>query len=176
MSLFISKRNSRINFFCNSLLLLSAIFFLLFYFVVSFNNRPTYDDMLGIFLAKDNNIFQYVSGLYETISGRWVSWAYFYSVIVPYKSFQQIHFCFFIYYCITIFIFVFSLNKIIKFGILQLFHIKLDVKISIIYSILFVACFYFFTLQNIETWWYIGASFMYLQVIVFLFCGFSFFL
>ncbi len=167
-----NKQNKTVRFISNYLLYFSAITFVLLYLVLAFHNRPTFDDLTVIFFMKGKNLFQYVYTLYETFGGRWTSWAYFFTVISPSDSnFQSIPICTFIYYCFTLFIFIYSVNKIIQIGIYKLFNTKVDSKTAVTYSILFIACFYFFTFQNIEAWWYICASFIYLQGIVFLLFG-----
>ncbi len=166
-----TKINTVINKVGKWLLTLSAVSFVLLFLELSWFNRPAYDDMTGIFYAKVNSLSQYVIWMYHNISGRWISWAYFYTVMSPATSFNDYHFCFFIYHCLTLLIFIYSVQLIIRIGISNLFGIKISFRFSIVNSILFLACFYFFTVQNIETWWYIGASFMYLQGIVFLLLG-----
>ncbi len=171
MSSSLSEKQSKINFICNSLLFLSSVSFLFFYLILSYFNRPAFDDFIGIYFAEGKSIFQYVSEMYLTISGRWISWAYMYSVISSASSFQGMYTYFFIYYIFTLAILIYSFNQIIQAFFVRLFNISISFKISLVYSVLFLACFYFFTFQNIETWWYIGASFMYLQGIVFLLLG-----
>ncbi len=129
--------------------------------------------MAHIFFIKGKNLFQYVYSLYTNWSGRWTSWAYFYTVVAPAADFQMISIYTFIYYCFTLFIFIYAVNKIIRTGLYRLFNTHINTKTTLTYSVLFIASFYFFTFQNIEAWWYIIASFVYLQGIVFLIFGAS---
>lgn len=165
------KQTNAINFISNYLLSFSALAFVLFFLILSYYNRPTYDDLGNIYYAKGKNIFEYVKLFYDQYGGRWTSWAYIYVAFAARENFQSIPVSVFIYYAITLFIFIYSAKEIIRIGAYNLFKVELDKKTTITFSILFIACFYFFTFNNIEAWWYICSSFHYLQGIVFLLLG-----
>ncbi len=153
------------------LLNVAALAFVLLFVVLSYYNRPTYDDFGNIYFAKGNNIFEYVKLFYNTYGGRWVSWAYIYIVFAARDNFLNIPVGVFIYYLLTLIVFIYATKEIIRIGAYKLFFVVLDNKTTVTFSILFIACFYFFTFNNIEAWWYICASFHYLQGIVFLLLG-----
>lgn len=149
----------------------AAISFILFYLILAFYNRPVADDLYFIEQVKGKNLLEVLIALYTTVSGRWAAWVYFYAVVSFSNSFQNISDYIFIYYSFTLVIFIYAVNAIIKAGIRKLFNVDVERRTSISYSVLFIACFFFFTFQNIETWWYLCASFHYLQGIVFLLLG-----
>lgn len=165
------KQNKVISLAGNYLLYFSAIAFVLLFLILSYYNRPTYDDFGNIYYAKGKNIFEYVKLFYDQYGGRWTSWAYIYIAFAARENFLSIPVSVFIYYAITLFIFIYSVKEIIKIGVYKLFQVALDKKTILTFSVLFIACFYFFTINNIEAWWYICASFHYLQGIVFLLLG-----
>ncbi len=160
--------NKTVAFISNNLIYLSAFVFILFYLVLSFYNRPTNEDVNFISIVKGKSIFEFISWFYSTWCGRWVSSSYYYFILSATSVYQHIHYIYFIYYIITICIFIYALNSIIKFGINKLFHTSIDPKTSTAYSVLFVAGFYFSTFQNIEVWWWIFATVDHLQGIIIL--------
>ena len=121
--------------------------------------------------AKGKNIIEFVCEIYTTWSGRWMGLSYFFIMIAGGNTFQNTHYYIFIYYCLTFLIFSYSVHTIIHIGITKLFDTSLPKKTTYIYSILFIASFYFFTFQHIEAWWWVCASFWYLQGIVFFLLG-----
>lgn len=141
------------------------------YFILSYNNRLASDDIVFFALSKNQNLFQYISSFYETWSGRWTSGCYFYLITSVANSFQNIHIYIFLYYCLTIFLFIYSVKTILHFCISKFFKISLDAKTTLLYSILFIASFYYFTFQCSEVWWWVCASVDTLQGIVFLLFG-----
>ena len=160
-----------VNIISSVLLAISATSFLLLYFVLSFFNRPASDDILFISILKGKSISEYIKWFYETWSGRWTGTAYFYQVMSISNAFQNIHYYMFLYYLITIIIFIYSVAVILKFSINKLFNIELRFKTIVVYSILFIGAFYFLTFQYMEVWWWMCASVDTLQGIVFLFLG-----
>lgn len=175
MNIFQKKKSSEKNTFAINdwLLGFSAISFLLLYLLLSFYNRPFYDDFQCIDLIKKNSLLKFLTYWYTTWSGRWTAMTYFYFTTKYNTDFLSIHYYFFIYYCLTIFILIYSINNIIRFGFHKIFNVTIDLKTSLIYSILFIACFYFSTFQNIEAWWWMSASYIYIQGIAFFLLGFS---
>lgn len=165
--------SSSINKLSNYLLASIAVLFLLFYLILSFNNRLASDDIYFAALIKNKNIVDGVNIIYHTWSGRWTDVAYFFSVLTISKSFQNIHYWLFLYHCITLIILIYSINTIIRIVTSKIFDVNLSFKNSLVYSILFIAGFYFSTFQHIEVWWWFSASFCYLQGIVFLLFGIS---
>ena len=160
-----------INIISSWLVALSAASFLLLYFVLGFFNRPASDDIIFISIIKGKNIVEYIKWFYETWSGRWTGNAYFFAVMSASNAFQTIHYFMFIYYIITLILFIYSISTIIKIGAYKLFLVQLEVKKVIIYSVLFLGSFYFLTFQYIEVWWWMCASVDTLQGIVFLLLG-----
>lgn len=163
--------SSSINKLSNYFLASIAVLFLLFYLILSFNNRLASDDIYFAALIKNKNIWDGVNIIYHTWSGRWTDVVFFFSVLTISNSFQNIHYWIFLYHCITLVILIYSINKIIRVVTSKIFDVNLSFKNSLVYSILFIAGFYFSTFQHIEVWWWFSASFCYLQGIVFLLFG-----
>lgn len=155
----------------NLLIVLSTLAFILFYFILSYYQRPTSDDVGFISMSKQDNIVENIHFVYYNWSGRWASVIYYLFVIGLTDSFLHIHYFYFLYYVVTFLILLYSVNTLIRFAILQLFDIQLINRYSLLYSILFIACFHFFTFEAIEAWWWPCASFSYLFGITCLLLG-----
>lgn len=164
----------RLQVISNALLLLSAITFIAFYLIISFYNRPVADDILNYSLLKEKGITEATLFLYNNWSGRWTGSAYFMLVFNTSTTFRGCYFFIFLYYLLTLLLFIYSASSIIRFAGFRLFNSIIDVKSSVIYSAVLFACFYYFTFQPIEAWWWISGSFFYLQGIVFLQLGLAF--
>ncbi|MGZ4048815.1 MAG: hypothetical protein ACXVNN_05585 [Bacteroidia bacterium] len=163
--------NKLINTLSNCLLAASAIAFLLLYIILSYNDRLASDDIVFLAISKNQNLFQYIRSFYGTWSGRWTSGSYFYLISSVAKTFKNNQNYIFLYYFLTNFIFVYSVNTINRFCLSKFLNILIDTKTSLLYSVLFIACFYYFTFQTSEVWWWVCASVDTLQGIVFLLFG-----
>jgi len=149
----------------------SAFAFLSLYFILSFNDRLASDDIVFVSIKKNMDLFEYLRSFYLTWSGRWTSGIYFYTITSLTDAFESISIYLFLYYFFTLCLLLFSVNRIIGFCILKYFHIALDKITSLIFSVLFIACFYYSTFQNSEVWWWLCSSVDSLQGIVFLLFG-----
>jgi len=162
-----------INIISTYVLAFSAIAFLLFYFILSFNNRAASDDIVFTATVKNEGVALALTKIYNLWSGRWASWGYLFILLSASENFQNLHYFLFIYHCITIIILVYSVNTIISICIKKLFNTTIHSARVLIYSILFIAGFYYSTFNHIEVWWWISASVYYFQGIVFFLFGFA---
>lgn len=161
----------KIDSISNYLLAISAILFIAFYLCLSFYNRAASDDIVFISLAKGQTVFESVFEIFKTWSGRWTSCSYFFIVILASKDFEGINNFIFSYHFITLLILIYSTTTLLKLLIRKLFYVEVDYKTCLVFGILFIASFFYFTLDHIESWWWLSASFNYLQGIVFLLFG-----
>lgn len=152
---------------------ISAIAFVLLYLTLSYYNRLASDDIVFIALSKNQTLFQYISAFYQTWSGRWSGGSYFYIITNMGNSFQNTPVYIFLYYFISLIIFIYSIKSILHFSFLKFFNTCLDSSTLYLYSILFIASFYYFTFQCSEVWWWVCASVDTLQGIIFLLFGMS---
>ena len=152
---------------------ISAIAFVLLYLTLSYYNRLASDDIVFIALSKNQTLFQYISAFYQTWSGRWSCGSYFYIITNIGNSFQNTPVYIFLYYFISLIIFIYSIKSILHFSFLKFFNTCLDRSTLYLYSILFIASFYYFTFQCSEVWWWVCASVDTLQGIIFLLFGIS---
>jgi hypothetical protein len=159
---------SNLNHLC---LLLTAIAFLALFITLSFNNRLASDDLYFLAMIKKEGLWNCFKGVYMGWSGRWTRTAYWFFVMTIADNYQYIHYFLFAYHLITLIIFILSIQFIIRSLFLKLFQVELTKTDAFIFSILFVASFYFFTFDIIESWWWICSSFAYLQGICFLLAG-----
>jgi hypothetical protein len=155
----------------NLFLLLTAIGFLMLFLTLSFNNRLAGDDLYFLAMIKKEGLWGCFKGVYMGWSGRWTKTAYWFFVMMLTDNFQHIHYVLFAYHLITLLMMVVSLQVIIRFLFLELFQTVMTKKDTFIFSILFISSFYFFTFDIIESWWWIGSTFAYLQGICFLLAG-----
>jgi len=153
------------------LLLVPCVLFLIFYLILSYHNRPASDDILFIALIKKNGYFNTLAEVYKTWSGRWASFGFLFFILSVIKKFENIHYVFFIYHIITITIFVYSVSTIVRKLIYYGFSHDLSPFKSTVFSVLFIAVFYFSTFNHIEVWWWVSATTNYLQGIVLLLFG-----
>ncbi len=149
----------------------TALAFLVFYFILSYYNRLASDDIVFKALIKDKSVFEGLSKIYTIWSGRWASWGYLFTLLSSSSKFQNLHYFIFIYHCITLLILIYSVNTIIRIAINKLFNVIIDAVTQLIYTILFIAGFYYATFHHMEVWWWVSASVYYLQGIVFLLLG-----
>jgi hypothetical protein len=152
-------------------LLLTAIGFLALFIILSFNNRLASDDLYFLAMIKKEGLWNCFKGVYMGWSGRWIRTAYWFFVMTLTDNYQHIHYFLFAYHLITLILFVLSIQFIIRFLFLKLLQVELTNKDAFIFSIFFLASFYFFTFDIIESWWWICSSFAYLQGICFLLAG-----
>jgi len=110
-----------INTISTYLLAFSAIAFLLFYFILSFNNRAASDDIVFAATVKNEGLGLAVTNIYNLWSGRWTSWAYLFALLSSAENFQNLHYFLFIYHSITIILLVYSVHVIIRFCIQKIF-------------------------------------------------------
>jgi hypothetical protein len=155
----------------NLFLLLTAIGFLVLYFTLSFNNRLAGDDLYFLAMIKKEGLWECFKGVYMGWSGRWTKTAYWFFVMTLTDNYQHMHYFLFAYHLITFLVMIVSLQVIIRFLFLELFQTVMTKKTTFIFSVLFIASFYFFTFDIIESWWWIGSTFAYLQGICFLLAG-----
>ena len=155
----------------NLLIGLSTLAFVALYFVLSYFNRPVNDDITWAVVMKNKSISEFISYFYTSWDGRWASLGLYYVVFSFSKTVMSIHYFMFIYYCFTFVILLYSVNKILRFALAEIFNSIVKQSTSIVYSILFIAAFYYFTFSNIEVWWWFTASIDYLQGIVLLLFG-----
>jgi len=163
--------NKKFSSVSNLILMLAALSFFLFYLVLSYYNRPASDDILFIDLFRQKGPVEFVKYIYNNWSGRWAPAIYFSFLLNLSHSFQGIHIYMFLYYCLTLVLFIYSANSILRFVAKTIFKSSVHLFTSLTFSILFMAGFYFFTFQHIEAWWWFCASFAYLQGVVFLLFG-----
>jgi hypothetical protein len=150
----------------NILITFSAFAFVALYFVLSYFNRPVNDDITWAVVMKNKSISEFIGYFYNSWDGRWASLGLYYIVFSLSKTAMNIHYFMFIYYCFTFVILLYSVNIILRFALAEIFNCILKQSTSIIYSVLFIAAFYYFTFSNIEVWWWFTASIDYLQSIV----------
>ncbi len=159
------------NSLTNLFLGLTALVFIVLFITLSFHNRLASDDLYFLTMIKKDGLLGSFNEVYQTWSGRWTRTAYLFFVISLTKNYQHIHYFLFVYHLITLFVLVISIKTILRFLFLEVLKIELGKKDAVIYSVLFIASFYFFTFDIIESWWWICSSFAYLQGICFLLAG-----
>lgn len=159
---------SRLN---NLLLQLTAVGFLLLFLTLSFNNRLSGDDLYFLAMIKKEGLWNCFKGVYMGWSGRWAKTAYWFFVMTLTDKYQYLHYFLFAYHLLTLVMMIVSLQVILRVLFLELFQTAMTKKDAFILSILFIASFYFFTFDIIESWWWIGSTFAYLQGICFLLAG-----
>lgn len=155
----------------NYLLAISAILFIAFYLCLSFYNRAASDDLVFISMSKGQTIFESVNEIFKTWSGRWTSCSYFFIVLLASKDFEGVNNFIFSYHFITLLILIYSTTTILNLAIKKLFYVEVDFKTRLVFGVIFIASFFYFTFDHIESWWWLSASFNYLQGIVFLLFG-----
>jgi hypothetical protein len=154
----------------NLLLLLTVTGFLALFLTLSFNNRLAGDDLYFLAMIKKQGLWECFKGVYMGWSGRWTKTAYWFFVMTL-TNYQHMHYVLFAYHLITLLMLVISMQLIIRVLFRELFQMVLTKKDAFMYSMLFTASFYFFTFDIIESWWWIGSTFAYLQGVCFLLAG-----
>jgi hypothetical protein len=155
----------------NLFLLLTAIGFLALFVILGFNNRLASDDLYLLAMIKKEGLWGCFKGVYMGWSGRWTRTAYLFFIITLTDNYQHIHYLLFAYHLITLLVFVVSIQVIIRFLLRELFQVEVTKKNAFLFTLLFIASFYFFTFDIIESWWWICSSFAYLQGVCFLLAG-----
>lgn len=155
----------------NLFLLLTGTGFLTLFIILSFNNRLASDDLYFLAMIKKEGIWGCFKGVYMGWGGRWMATAYLFFVMTLTDNYQHIHYFLFAYHLVTLLVLVVSLQAILRFLFLELFQTEVAKKEALIFAVLFIASFYFFTFDIIESWWWVCSSFVYLQGISFLLAG-----
>jgi len=152
------------------LLAILALLFIVFYLMQGYYIRPAYDDLYFISLVQQNGFWGSMHEMYFHWSGRWTGFAMYFLSLKLANGFNGFHSVAFVYYVATMAVFVYSIFGIIKPLFIYL-KVELDRALILIYSILFIACFYFFTFQNIEVWGWVCGNVFYLQSLALLSAG-----
>lgn len=163
----------KINLLSTWLLSLSALAFMLLYVVLSFYNRVADEDLVFVQIVQSKGFFEFINWFYHSWSGRFSSIFCFALVMDATSIFEHRHYFLFLYHTIAFSILIYSANKIIRTGIHKIFQVTISLQTSLVYTILFVAGFYFSTFEHSQVWWWISASVDSLMGIVMLLLGIS---
>lgn len=152
----------------NVLIGFAALGFILLFLTLSYFNRPANEDIVFVAIVRKQGFFEFVHWFYTGWCGRWMSSSLYYVILSASSTFQHIHSVYFLYYSVTIIVFIYAVSTIIQKGCHRFLHAVIDTRTSIVYSVLFIAGFYFSAFQNIEVWWWIFSSVDTLQGIILL--------
>ena len=160
----------RIEFF---LLLSTAVIFLAFYLFLAFNNRFATDDYEFLQLFRNEGWFGSIVNSYNNHTFRWPAvfiFDLFFGVNIP---FHDLHYMIFLYHLVSMTVFIYAVYNLIT-NISKILLPSLPAtKHRITFSILFIASFYFATVQITDTWFWVIASCVHLQACIFGMLGLS---
>ncbi len=165
-----SPLSNQLRLVSHQLLAMVALLFIVFYLMQGYYIRPAYDDLYFSSLVQQKGFLGSMHEMYFHWSGRWTGFALYFLFLKLANGFTSFHLVAFVYYVATMAVFVFSVFNIIK-NIFIYLKVELDRALILIYSILFIASFYFFTFQNIEVWGWVCGNVFYLQSLILLSAG-----
>jgi len=149
------------------LLFAIAILFLVFYLFLAFNNRFATDDLEFIQLFRREGWLGSVINSYNNHTFRWPAVLIFDLFFGANLTFLKLHYLIFLYHLVTISVFIFAVYNLIT-NISKLLMVSLpDKKTRFIFSVLFIASFFFVTFQIADTWFWLIASCVHLQACIF---------
>jgi hypothetical protein len=140
--------------------------FLILYFILSCNNRLAADDYYFLKNANDYGIWNGMLEAYHSWVTRWFAILF---LNLAFKSYSLFH-SLFPYHLFTLVVFIIAV-----IGFMNILFKKFDVKfpsiILLLYSILFISAFFFFTFNIGETWFWVTSTTMYLWSLIFFLAG-----
>ena len=156
------------------LLFLVASAFLFFYFFLSYQNRFASDDYEFIRIFRQNGLLGSLKHSYNLQTFRFPAVLIFDIFFGKNIYFENIHYMIFLYHSLTMVIFIYAVYNLIT-NLSKLFlNILPYKKYRIIFSVIFIASFFFGTIQTTDTWFWLISSCVHLQGCVFAILGFSF--
>jgi hypothetical protein len=155
----------------NLLLLLTGLLFLGFLLFLSFYNRPASDDYQFISRLNESGFRGSLSFYYNNWSVRWTSLLYFNLLFSMAEDFAGHRLYISAYYLFSLMLLI-TVTCILLRRLLSLFFEELPSPVLLLtLSLLFQASVFFTTPHTVEIWFWILASFIYLQAYVFLITG-----
>lgn len=152
-----------------TLIIISALSFILFLITSAYFVRPCSDDLWFYYEYLDKGWF---NAIYEfKYNKRWVSYLTFNSICLFSKNFIELHKAFFIYHLIVYSFLLFSTTRLIRISAEFFLEIKLNIGRAFLLSIMFISALYFSTLHAQEVWFWTVANTAYLLPIPLLFIG-----
>jgi len=155
------------------LLSATAALFLVFYLFLAFNNRFATDDYEFLQLFRNNGWLGSIVNSYHNHTFRWpavIIFDLFFGVDLP---FHNMHYMIFLYHLVTMLVFIFAVYNLITNVSKLVLQSLPSKKHRITFSLLFIASFYFATVQITDTWYWVIASCVHLQSCIFGILGLS---
>jgi hypothetical protein len=163
---------TRISGLTDSIIFLFGIIFLCFLVFVSFSVRPCSDDLYFYAEYLDKGWFNAIWEMGTNI--RFTGFLVFNSICLAVKDFQDFPLAFFFYYLLLFSFLCFSTYRLIKTLLIHLFYLPNPSFIQVFnLSSLFIASFYFSTINAQEVWFWTIATTIYLLPIPLLFLAIS---
>jgi hypothetical protein len=163
---------TRISTLTDSVISLFGIIFLCFLVFVSFSVRPCSDDLYFYAEYLDKGWFNAIWEMGTNI--RFTGFLVFNTICLAVKDFQDFPLAFFFYYLLLFSFLYFSTYRLIKTLLIHLFYLPNPSFIQVFnLSSLFIASFYFSTINAQEVWFWTIATTIYLLPIPLLFLAIS---
>ncbi len=149
-----------------------GVTFLLLYTLLSYNNRLATDDYFYFKNLNDHGIWNGMVASYSTWVSRWFAILFLNVVLKSYNLFHSL----LPYHLFTIVALTMVVMNFIRAVAERFLQTTISYITLLLYSILLVASFYFFSFSISETWFWIAATTMYLWGIIFFIAGITFIL
>jgi hypothetical protein len=163
---------TRISTLTDSVISLFGIIFLCFLVFVSFSVRPCSDDLYFYAEYLDKGWFNAIWEMGTNI--RFTGFLVFNTICLAVKDFQDFPSAFFFYYLLLFSFLYFSTFRLIKTLLIHLFYLPNSSFIQVFnLSSLFIASFYFSTINAQEVWFWTIATTIYLLPIPLIFLAIS---
>lgn len=150
------KNNRLLLFFILSSLLL----FVLYFALLSWNNRPCSDDLYFYANLMEKGWFMSISEMDMNI--RWAGYLLFNTIFILQKDFADIPVNIFIYDLFSLAMVFFSAYRLLREISMKIFPQKVPSYIIMLSAMTFMSAFYFSTSQSAECWFWTIASVLYL--------------
>lgn len=156
------------NFIIKLMVANNSLFILLF-LLLSFYNRIAIDDFYFLDNVRKYGIIQGTIIEHQTWSGRWISVLLNQLVL----SFYHFKYFLFVYEICALLLFIFSLNRLIKYYIISFKLERIESWKILNGSIFIISAIFYSTIKIDETWFWLCSSCTYLICVIMFFLGLS---
>ena len=149
------------------LLSVFCIAFLLVYLTLSLNNRLAADDYFYLKNLNQHGVWIGMIDSYSTWVTRWSAILFLNVVLLSYNFFHSL----LPYHLLTLLVFVIVMMDFLSFLSLRFLKEKISFPTLLIYVLLFIASFFFFSFSIGETFFWVASTTMYLWSVIFIIAG-----
>lgn len=150
------------------LIFVQGILLVVFLFITAWFNRFSADDYLFIGRLRDFSFFEFYEKLYLTWNGRWT----YNFAILFFMKFSEYKYFLFAFNGLSFLLLFYSIYLVLA-ALNKKYETNFNIKTVLLYAIVFIGVFFFFTHFTGQSWFWISASLAYLWSCIFFLFGLS---